>query len=183
MGLTIAEKEHWKSRITRKIDQAIEHLLATNNESGFLSRTQGEARKRAVQSLGLLDLETRYAEIKQQKEKLADEEKSVLKRMVAVIRKCPESDVQGYFHCVPSDVDKAIRIRQELHEKELLAEDELGRQILTFRNEKEELLDTVWLATSGKQIKELWHYMSELLGQAPTRLQADALRIEPSDES
>lgn len=50
--------------------------------------------------------------------------------------------------------------------------------MLALRKEKEELLDTVWLATSGKQIKDLWQKVSDLLQQEPTPLQQDALAMK-----
>ncbi|MCA9120721.1 MAG: hypothetical protein H6822_35915 [Planctomycetaceae bacterium] len=49
-----------------------------------------------------------------------------------------------------------MKRRQAVHEDELLAELERGQEIVRLRQEKEDLLDTVWFATSGAQIKELW---------------------------
>ena len=40
----------------------------------------------------------------------------------------------------------------------------------------------VWLATSPKQIKQLWSKVAELLGDQQTQLQRDALAIDPVDE-
>lgn len=48
---------------------------------------------------------------------------------------------------------------------------------------KEDLLDTVWLATSGAQIKELWSKVPELLGDPQTQLQHEALAIKPDAEA
>ena len=84
---------------------------------------------------------------------------------------------------VPNEVTTAIERRQTVHEEELLARDPQGKRILTLRREKEELLDTVWLATSGKQIKELWQGVAELLSDEPTELQTQALRIEPIEDA
>ena len=76
-------------------------------------------------------------------------------------------------------VDNAIRVRQSVHEKELLAADPLGRQILELQREQEDLLDTVWLATSPVQIKQLWTRVAEILHQQPSNLQKHALSLEP----
>lgn len=57
-----------------------------------------------------------------------------------------------------------------------------GQKILRLQDEPEELLDTVWLATSSIQIKELWSRVSKLLDQPPTGLQREALDI-PADSS
>ncbi len=44
-----------------------------------------------------------------------------------------------------------------------MKETELGRKVLQLELEKEQLLDTIWLATSPKQVKELWTALGELL--------------------
>ena len=67
-------------------------------------------------------------------------------------------------------------------ESEILAESELGRQVLSLREEKENLLDTVWLATSSSQIKELWSQVNTLLEIKPTVLEEKALKIAPVEE-
>ena len=72
-----------------------------------------------------------------------------------------------------------INRRKSVHEDELLADCEIGRQILGLRQERDNLLDTVWLASSPKQIKELWTKVATLLGDEQTPLQRDALAIEP----
>ena len=89
-------------------------------------------------------------------------------------------DVNEYY-CLrhDSEIQNAISRRRAVHEDELLAEDALGKKILRLRQEKEDLLDTVWLATSGAQIKELWAKVAQLLGDEPTQLQQDAMAMAP----
>jgi hypothetical protein len=67
------------------------------------------------------------------------------------------------------------RKHQERIEDELLAQSELGRRILTLRAEKDALLDTVWLATSNAQIRDLWSHISVVLGDDSTPLQQQIL--------
>jgi hypothetical protein len=64
----------------------------------------------------------------------------------------------------------------------LLAGHEIGRQILRLRAERENLLDSIWLATSPSQIRSFWQKVAELLGEEPTRLECDALSIPPAGE-
>ena len=64
-------------------------------------------------------------------------------------------------------------------EADILAESDLGKQVLALRREKENLVDTVWLATSSSQIKELWEQVNALLELKPTALEEKALRIPP----
>ncbi len=56
---------------------------------------------------------------------------------------------------------------------------ELGRQVVALRTERENLLDTVWLAISPSQIKELWGQVNALLELKPTALEERALQTAP----
>jgi hypothetical protein len=78
-----------------------------------------------------------------------------------------------------NEVEQAIERRTKVHADELLAEDQRGRRILQLREERDNLLDSVWLATSPKQIKLFWEKVAELLGDKQTQLERDALAIEP----
>jgi len=81
------------------------------------------------------------------------------------------------------EISEAIEKRQLVHENEVFAESPRGREVLSLRLEKENLLDTVWLAISPKQIKDLWQKIDDLLGGEQTALQKEALAIEPLDPS
>ncbi len=89
-------------------------------------------------------------------------------------------DYCAYRH--DREVENAVERRQAVHEEELLAEGELGQRILQLRKEKESLLDTVWLATSPKEVKELWAKVTEILGDEQTPLQQEALAIVPVED-
>jgi hypothetical protein len=65
----------------------------------------------------------------------------------------------------------------------MLADDPIGREIAKLESEKDSLLDTIWLATSPTQIRQLWTKVGELLGDEPTTLERDALAIEPVKEA
>jgi hypothetical protein len=49
-----------------------------------------------------------------------------------------------------------------------------------LRREREDLLDTVWLATSPAQVKDLWQKLGSVLGDEYTPLQQEALSIQPA---
>jgi hypothetical protein len=175
MTLTVKEKEHWKERISRKIDQALETLCA-ENEPGFRERIRMAARQRAVESLGIAQSQTRLDEIEATKKALDSERQTLMRNMAHHVMKteCHES-----MYSQESAINGAIRDRQRVHEKELLAAEPLGRRILELQRDQEELLDTVWLATSPMQVKQLWNRVAEVLNQKPTTLQQDALSLEP----
>jgi hypothetical protein len=176
MTLTVKEKEHWKERISRKINQAIDALCA-ERDPGFCERIRITARQRAVESLGIAQSHSRLAEIKNTREALDSEERTLIRTMAAKVVTTGYHPDATYLQ--QNAVDNAIRDRQSVHEKELLAADPLGQQILELQVEQEDLLDTVWLATSPVQIKHLWTRVAEILHQQPTALQKHALTLEP----
>ncbi|QEG36210.1 hypothetical protein Pr1d_35220 [Bythopirellula goksoeyrii] len=182
MALTVTEREHWKDRIARRIDKAIEAVYSTK-DPGLLERTEAQAKRQATKLLGIDLLMEQRDTISQEMKRLERQDVKVIRQMVATIRGCDIEEVSHdhSYRSIPFEVTAAVTRRAAILEEELLAEQELGRRILLLRREKEELLDTVWLATSGRQIKELWTKVMECLVQEPTSLQSDALQLPPDD--
>ncbi len=181
MALTITEKEHWKTRIARKISQAIEELLAKSNPD-YLKEVAAAARIEAIHALGIAELLSEEKQLKEEVKKLDKKQQDVTRRLLAAARGVDVSEVYGFYGWT-EEVERAIKQRQQSLEKKLLATDELGRQVLKLRGEEEELLDTVWLATSSQQIRVLWQSVSELLAGELTQLQQQALRNPPMEDS
>ena len=69
--------------------------------------------------------------------------------------------------------------RAKALEEDILLESDLGKRILALREEKDNLLDTVWLATTCGQIKELWEQVNAFLEIKPTSLEGKALKLTP----
>jgi len=67
-GLTVTEKEHWKSRIARRIDKKIESLTAA--DPNLFDRIHRQARQQALESLGLAELQAEQDRLEQEKEAL-----------------------------------------------------------------------------------------------------------------
>ena len=176
-GLTVTEKEHWKDRIGKRIEKKIEAVSA--EDPNLLDRVHREARERALASLGLSEMQQELDGVEQQKSALDKRERQIQRAMLAHVRGVLD-DYHSYRY--DHEVDNAVNRRQAVHEDELLAEGEIGQRILKLREEKDNLLDTVWLATSPKQIKELWSKVADLLGDDQTQLQRDALAIVPAEE-
>ena len=175
-GLTVAEKEHWKERLSKRIDRRIEAITAEDPQ--LLDRVRGEARQRALESLGLADNQRELDEIRKQKEKLDEREEVLKNQLLARVRGVHINEVGSTYGC-DTEVNKAIRPRVEAHEAQILMSSDVGRRIVELRREKDSLLDTVWLATSSVQIKELWGKVATLLRDEPTPLERDALAITP----
>jgi hypothetical protein len=177
MSLTVKEKEHWKERIARRIDHAIEELQA-NDDPGLNERISTEADEEAWTTLGLKSLRDEQRTNDKEQKRLRNREQQIYREMYARVCGIPVQEV-GQQYCVPHEVQKAVKRRRDVHVREFLSTSEVGQRILQLQQEKEELLDTVWLATSPNQIKELWSRFSELLNWQPTQIQQDALAIQP----
>lgn len=177
--LTVTEKEHWKERISRRIDKAIEAIYA--EQPALRSRIAEAAQSEALKSLGLLELQRQLDKLAEAEKRTAKHKESAHQQMLAIVKGVTVDELPRYsYYPSPSqEVTAAVNRRQAVHEEELLARDPHGKRILKLRQEKDELLDTVWLATSGKQIKQLWQSVAELLRDEPTELQTQALHIEP----
>ena len=177
MPLTVAEKEHWVRRISHRLEKRIEQLYAA--DPALNERFVRDARTRALQSLGLAEMQAELDRIEREKAVLARQEKLTERCMLAHVRGVPVDEIADNDHGLyrMEEVSTAIKRRQQVHEDQLLNECETGREILRLRSEQENLLDTVWLATSPSQLKTLWTKVGELLQSEPTQLERDALAI------
>ena len=186
-GLTVTEKQHWKDRIAARIARAIERIKARH--PALFDRVAREAHARALASLGLADAYAELEAIKAEEATLARRKKQAQRAMIANLRGTPVDEVGESFGvrhgselALPHEVAEAIARRQAAHQEQMLADDPIGREIARLEAEKDRLLDTVWLACSPAQIKQLWTKVGELLGDEPTTLERDALAIEPARE-
>jgi hypothetical protein len=181
MALTVAEKNHWRERIQIRIDRKIEHITA--GEPGLIERIKHEARGRALESLGLAAFQEELDRIASQRAELDRRDSQIRKEMLAKVRGMSADDLDCYsrVHDHP-EIRAAIVKRAALHEEELLAGHDLGRQMLRLRAERENLLDAIWLATSPIQIRSFWQKVAELLGEEPRQLEREALSIPPAGE-
>ena len=178
-NLTVAEKAHWRDRIQARIDRRIEQITAV--DPGLMERIRHEARGRALESLGLAAYQEELDRIAAQRVELDRRDTQVRREMLARVRGVSADDLDCYsrVHDHP-EIRAAIEKRRAVHEEELLAGHELGRRVLRLREEREHLLDSIWLATSPAQIRLFWQEVGELLGDEPTDLERAALAIPPA---
>ena len=133
-SLTVTEKEHWKNRIAERIEKRIETLFADDPE--FLERIREQAQTRALDSLGIRKAQERLDLIEKQEERLDARKDRTRKEMFARIRNVPIQQVADYRYGFDAELKRAIEKRQAVHEDELLADTELGREILSLRLER-----------------------------------------------
>ena len=177
-NLTVAEKNHWRDRIQSRINRKIE--LITAGDPGLIERIKHEARGRALETLGLAGFQEELDRIASQRAELDRRDTQVRREMLAQVRGVSADDLDCYtrVHDHP-EIRAAIEKRRARHEEELLAGHELGRRVLQLRAEREDLLDSIWLATSPAQVRLFWQEVGELLGDEPTDLERAALAIPP----
>lgn len=84
-----------------------------------------------------------------------------------------------YSYDADHEVEQAVERRRKVFEQQLLAAHAVGQEIVKLHDEKENLLDTIWLATSPAQLKTLWTKVTELLHESVTPLEREALAIPP----
>ena len=179
MPLTVREKEHWKQRIEKKIDKAVEEIY--RKEGKELKKTlRQEAEERAVKRLGLQSymekyqtLQDRKSALKEQLSKLSDEAAKPFEA---------EGNQSRYYHQGGHSLIESVVQRERVEaEKEILLESDAGRKVLRLEREREELADTIWLATSPVQIRSLWKDFTALVTEEPTDLQKQAMTYEPAE--
>lgn len=182
MTLTVKEKEHWKERIALKIEQRIKTLV-NDKQPDYLKKVAEQAQEKAIERLGLTNNQRRQADI-ERKIALLNSENEQLKQtaLAAVGGLAEEGDRSAYPWRIQARFEAGLKTMTETQERLIMSGDELGREVLKLRSEQEQLLDTIWLATSTKQIRELWQSVSELIGEEPTKLRASALTLEPTKE-
>ncbi len=186
-GLSVTEKNHWRDRIAARIDKAVERVKARH--PALFDRVRREAHAEALRSLGLAGPYAELEAVQAEEAALARRKKGAQRAMIASLRGLPIDEVPDNFGVrfgaelpLPVEAAEAIARRQAAHQDQLLADDPVGREVARLGAEKEGLLDTIWLATSPGQIRTLWSKVTELLGDEPTRLERQALAIEPVAE-
>ncbi len=186
-GLSVTEKNHWRDRIAARIEKAVERVKARH--PALFDRVRREAHAEALRSLGLAGPYAELEAVLAEEAALARRKKQAQRAMLAVLRGLPPDEVPDNFSIrygaelpLPAEAAEAIARRQAAHQDQLLADDPVGREVARLGAEKEGLLDTVWLAASSSQIKQLWAQVGALLGDEPTRLEREALVIEPVAE-
>ena len=183
MSLTVSEKTHWKERITKRIDQRIETLIAKQDPT-LLQRVTEQSRERSYASLGIASQQQELEQIKKRREELDKRERRLKAEQRAAIKSTPlDEELDSDHWRYDTTVEQAVKTRATAFEADELAETDLGKQVLALREEKENLLDTVWLATSSTQIKQLWEQVNALLERTPTALEEKALTIPPDQEA
>lgn len=176
MGLSVKEKEHWRNRIEARIEKKIE-MLAFSASPNYFKNVELKARETTAKKLGVDKIDHRISELKKEMSRLSEQKTSIITGLSKTkLQVLPEwkRELQA---------DSAFEKLVESNRNSILALDKTGQKILELETEKEGLLDTVWLATSPSQIRDLWASVSNLLQEDETELQVSAMKTEPMVDS
>ena len=186
-GLTVSEKTFWKERIAARIERRVEAIKAKH--PALFDRMKREAHVEALRSLGFEECYAELEAVRDEEAALARRKKAAQRAMVATLRGVPIDEVSDSFSIrygselpLPHEVAEAITRRQSAQQTQLLAGDSIGCEIVRLEQERERLIDVVWLATCPSELKQLWLKVGALLGDEPTRLEREALAIEPASQ-
>lgn len=178
--LTVTEKDHWKSRIEARTDRAIEHLKASDLK--LVVQLNTDVEYEAHKAMGTDALFKEHCDIKHQIKALESQLKSVERSIHrhAAGSGCskPDSD-----HDLSYKFNQMLERHKKLASGAILSRSPTGRAILRLQEEKEAILDTVWLATSSKQIRDLWSKVADVLQDDCTDLQKQILSSSDDNQA
>ncbi len=175
MPLTVKEKEHWREQIEKRINKAIEQVYRLEGKE-WRELVTKDTEARVLKRLGLDAYMDRHKELKSQISKLEQQQKDLADEAV---KRIEHERHGGYYSESHSVILKVVDAEKRLVKKEVLQESEVGRKILRLEREREELTDTIWLATSPVQIRSLWKDFTAMVTEEPTELQKQAMTYAP----
>lgn len=171
MAISIAEKQHWKERIGSKLDARIQSLKLQNPK--LFQGIEAKAKEQALASLGVAAQLERLEQLDKEIDLMGEELKDVA---VAVITTISGKETERYY-ASRSKIESLLKPHIAKAEAELLHTHKLGKQVAELETEKENLLDTIWLATSPSQMSKMWTKALKLIGEETTAFQRDILTL------
>jgi hypothetical protein len=174
MAISVTEKEHIKELIEKRINAEIERISTENKSDADDIRTQ--ARKQAITALGLTQAIEDLESIDQQIAKLNDKRAKVEQKTLESLN----IDMnRNYNRNSRQAIDSKIASASVSYEKALVEAHPKLKQINALKDERDNLLQTIWIATSNSQVKALFDYLNDLLDTKPTAFEVMAQKIAP----
>lgn len=181
MAISISEKQHWKERIEKKIKLRI-HSLKSQDPALF-KEAEVVARTTAIDSLGISDDLDQIEQLKSQIETLENQKRD--KGVSIIERLSGEPAMKGYYseYEFRNSLDNLLKTHIQKKLKDFLQASPLGREVAKLESEKENLMDTIWLATSSRQMSDMWTKVLKLLAEESTAFQQEILKsAKPGEE-
>jgi hypothetical protein len=176
-----SDRSLWETCLTALITRRINDLSQTHSD--LFDDIRHQARQQAVTELGLVELEGAAAQLQKERAALDLGQRRIEREQLAVLRGCTPAEIpDADLSIARQSVVRAIETHADACEPLLLAECAPGRECLEFNEERERLLETVLLATTAAQLKELWQRLTARLDEPATPLQRHALGLTETDD-
>jgi hypothetical protein len=176
-----SDRSLWETCLTALITRRINDLSQTHSD--LFDDIRHQARQQAVTELGLVELEGAAAQLQKERAALDLGQRRIEREQLAVLRGCTPAEIpDADLSIARQSVVRAIETHADACEPLLLAECAPGRECLELNEERERLLETVLLATTAAQLKELWQRLTARLDEPATPLQRHALGLTETDD-
>lgn len=176
MAISITEKQHWKERIENKIDRRIRDIKL--KDQNHFTQIENQAKQLISEQLGVAENLQRLKQAEEEQKRLGEEQSNLICSTYEILT----SERRSHHYNIRHDVDHILAPHIQRKQRELLQSSELGREIAKLEAEKENLLDTIWLATSPRQMTEMWSKVLKLIGEEVTDFQREVLTATKPDE-
>lgn len=177
MGLSVTEKQNIKEIIENRIDREIERIQTENKPAADDIKEQ--ARAQTLAALNITDQISELQSIKEQITELGEQKKQLEGRILEMLGVDMRKANYGYGASSEQAIESKIASASRSYEKNLLNAHPILGKIVTLRQEKDNLLQSVWIATSNVQVKQLFDMVNQLLASVPTELESMAQNIPP----
>lgn len=173
MAISVTEKEHIKDLIEKRINAKIEQIQIENKAD--LDMIKEQAKINGIEALGLTETMATIESIDDQITKLTEKRNKLEIKALESLG----VDSNRVYNRYREHINNKIATAAAISEKKLIDAHPNLKQISALKDEKENLLQTIWIATSNTQVKQLFDYLNSLLGVNPTSFEQMAQRIPP----
>jgi len=174
MALSVAEKMELVKMIEARVDKQIENLRADHKAE--IEAMSKKAYPLALGKLGVVADVKQLIALEAQIEELTKRANKIEKRVFAFLNPGDE----GYRHNTRGQITESIEETQKRLVDALIAKTAWGKEIERLQAERVGVKTALLLATSNKQVKDLWVRVTSIIGDAGsnTDLTTEALNIK-----
>jgi hypothetical protein len=174
MGMTVAEKEALQAILKQKIEDRIEGL-EVEAAADFKEMDENSRQKALVH----LEIDEEFRSAMTIYERIQEDKKRLDKLWAMLAERL---DLNRRAYRLHEEVNGEVERKAKVFKRTMMAEHPVGQKILALEKEKKDMLSTIWLATSTKQVKELFTKLDGILGNQMTEFEKEVLAIEPVSE-
>ena len=173
--VTPAERKQLQWRLEKRFDNSIAELYASNPKK--FSKIRNDARKQAMQQLGIDKMYPKLEKLKKQQADLVKQiEQTKLQLLCQALHIKPAS-AHYYEYQEDYRIETVIQTEADAQEKVLMNAFPTGAKIVQFQYEKEQLPIAILTATTTKGVSLLSEAVTKLLKDDQSILQLAAERI------